>query len=147
MVVSSKNEGCSGSKNFRLFSTKSITYSSLTISPFMRMRSLKSTRCGDVKGRPYSPGSAGLLQGYGMMNLFRWFLQCGYIYIGYEDVRSVHPFYTSYQAQVCMPWLQSFQNRRAGEKIFNSFLIIHVICYTLLYIQIIPEKSEPFFQR
>lgn len=80
------------------------------------------------------------------MNLFRWFLQCGYIYIGYEDVRSVHPFYTSYQAQVCMPWLQSFQNRRAGEKIFNSFLIIHVICYTLLYIQIIPERANRSFE-
>ena len=47
-VVSSKNEGYRGSKKSRSFSTKSITYSSSIHSPLTRMRSRKSTRCGDV---------------------------------------------------------------------------------------------------
>ena len=50
-VVSSKNDGLRGSKNLRSFSTKSMTYCLPIHSPLMRMRSLKSTRCGDV----YSP--------------------------------------------------------------------------------------------
>ena len=47
-VVSSKNDGCNGSKKLRWFSTKSITYCSEIILPFTLMRSLKSTRCGLV---------------------------------------------------------------------------------------------------
>ena len=47
-VVSSKKDGCNGSKNVRSFSTKSMTYCSLMHLPSTLMRSLKSTRCGDV---------------------------------------------------------------------------------------------------
>ena len=47
-VVISKKEGCSFSKKLRSFSTNSMTYCSLTILPFTLMRSLKSTRWGDV---------------------------------------------------------------------------------------------------
>ena len=54
-VVSSKKEGWSDSKKFRSFSTKSTTNSLLIICPFTRMRSLKSTRCGDVKRPTLSP--------------------------------------------------------------------------------------------
>ncbi len=43
-VVNSKKEGCNGSKNVLSFSTKSITYSLLIHSPFIRIRSRKSTR-------------------------------------------------------------------------------------------------------
>ena len=43
-VVSSKNDGCNGSKKERSSSTNRTTYSSLICSPFMRIRSLKSMR-------------------------------------------------------------------------------------------------------
>lgn len=43
-VVSSKNEGWSGSKKLRSSRTKSTTYSSGIITPLTRMRSRKSTR-------------------------------------------------------------------------------------------------------
>ena len=43
-----KEEGCSGSKKARSCSTKSMTRCSGIISPFTRMRSRKSTRCGEV---------------------------------------------------------------------------------------------------
>ena len=47
-IVVSKNDGRTSSKKARLFSTNSMTISSGIISPEIRIRSRKSTKCGDV---------------------------------------------------------------------------------------------------
>lgn len=90
-MVSSKNEGCSGSKKERCSSTKLTTYSSGIISPLIRIRSRKSIKWGRWIVLPGNRRTAIRLRWYVNRILFHWFRRYVSSWIVDEDAQNVRP--------------------------------------------------------